>query len=130
MPLLPKADDPKKAEWVPLAQTKKQVTSQDNYVLGHPEQKMPAIVSSSNIKGVKARLVCAKKTSAKKPPTANSNGTVLHEWEFDEDDQMRPVYFPTPLTINTDFWVEMCNPTKQDAVVNALVHGLYMSKNL
>jgi hypothetical protein len=132
MPLLKKAEGAKKPEWVVLANTKKQVSNTDNYVLGHQDIKIPAVVSTSNIKGVKARLVSVKKSASNKPPGTvdASNLTIIHEWEFDEDDQTKPVYFSSPVTINSDFWVEMINPTKNDAVVNALVHGLYMSKNL
>jgi hypothetical protein len=132
MPVLKKSDDSKKCEWVMLVQTKKQVLHTDDFVLGHPEIPMPAIVSSSNIKGVKARVVSVKNSKSNKPPssTETSNVNVIHEWTFDEDDQTKPVYFNPPVHINTDFWVEMCNPTKQDAVVSAVVQGLYRSKSI
>lgn len=123
--------DPKKAEWVPIDHTRKQLQSNDVYVLGDPSVRMPAVVSSSNLKGVKARLVAQKVSKKSGPPTADTkNVEVLKEWSFDNDNQTKPIYFTEPLHIQRPFWIEMLNPLPEDAVVNSLVHGVIRSRNI
>ena len=128
--------DPKKdkePQWVPIRTSFKSVAKQDVFVLGHLEIKMPAIVTSSTVKGVKARLICKKDKVISGPPSAemdNSNVKELEKWDFDENDQTKPIYFSPPLHVESDFWVEMMNPTDKDAIVNALIHGMIRSKNL
>lgn len=130
MPTLTKCEAKAKPEWVKLEQTHKKLQTNDVYVLGHTEIQMPAVDSKSNIKGVKARLVKVKGGAANRPPSSNqSDVEVIKEWEFEEDAQSKPIFFSSPVTLDRDFWIEMMNPSKdQDAVVNALVHGMIRSK--
>jgi len=134
MPLLQKAETKKDAKWVPIKHSMKKITSRDVYVLGHPDVKMPAVVSSSTIKGVKARLVKLKKVTNAGPPKTDyqeKDLEVINEWEFDKDNQTKPIYFSNPEQVDSDFWVEMKNEsTSSDAAVNALVHGMIRSKNI
>ena len=137
MPLLKKAEKDTNGkpilEWVIIQTSQKKVMSNDVYVLGHADVKMPAVVSSSTIKGVKARLV-RKKTGLKGPPSSKvdpNNTDILESWDFTKNNQTKPIIFSSPLSISTDFWVEMCNTsTTEDAVVNVLVHGLIRSKGM
>lgn len=118
-----------KADWQVLEHTKKKLQNNDIYVLGDPSVRMPGIVSSSSKKGVKARLVCAKSTKLKGPPTAGDRAIeVLKEWAFTADNQSKPLRFEAPMTIDKTFWVEMINPHAEDVVVNALIHGVIRSK--
>ena len=138
MPLLPcvkkaeKDQEELKPVWVKIAQTEKIVTKSDIYVLGHPEIRMPAVVSSSTVKGIKARLVTtsSKTREVSAPPTgvSESDIEVIKDWEFTQDNQTMPIYFSSPLHMEKTFWIEMLNPTDKDSVVNALIHGVILSK--
>jgi hypothetical protein len=141
MPLLKKfvkdeENKKKKPEWIRLDHTLKTVLKNDFYILGHDEVKMPAIVATSTVKGIKARLVTAKKgmTTTSAPPSdkdmAEDNVTIIRDWVFDEANQTIPIYFSPSVQMDSTFWIEMCNPTDQDAVVNALVHGMIRSRGI
>ena len=117
----------KKEEWVMIEASRKKLTSNELYVLGDSHVTVPAIESSSSIKGVKARLVKAKKS--KNPIEAGQPDTdVVCEWTFDEDNQIKPVHMSSPVVVDSDLWVEMCNPCDNDAIVSSFVHGMIKSK--
>lgn len=120
--------------WVKLIHTEKIVTKNDTYILGHPDIQMPAIISTSSHKGVKARLVTPKNVAKEMsgPPKALTDDDldIIREWEFTKDDQTIPINMAAPLYMNKNFWVEMQNPHMEDAVVNAIVHGIIKSNNV
>ncbi len=129
--LLHKKDTAKKEnDWVIIKSSRKELQKSDTYILGHPDIKMPAVLSTSSLKGIKARLVREKPTKVVGPPTSTVDKIVIQEWEFDESNQTRPIHFSTPVHIDSTLWVEMQNNTESDAVVSALIHGMIMSKSL
>ena len=123
--------NPNYPEWTKLPSTEKKIGRSDQVVLGHQSVKSPAIISYSNIKGVKARLVSIKKSAAnasKTIPSAESLVEVRKDWEFDEDNQTISVRFDPCLHIDKDFWVEMSNPTDTPAIVNGSIQCYITSK--
>ena len=115
------------AKWVRLEQTKKPLSTRDEYVLGHSDVSMPAIISTSTLPGVEARLVAVKDPGKIKETTSIPKGaevTVIKSWKFTEGNLKQPIYFETPKHIKSTFWVEMRNPNTEDAVVNGMIHGL------
>lgn len=121
--------EPEKANWTMLSQTRKTLSPSDLYVLGDQNVTMPPIVSSSSLKGVKARLVRNKKAKDISKTDIDAPTTeVVTDWVFDSDDQIKPIYFSNPVISDTDVWVEMLNESDIDAVVNATVHGMIKSK--
>jgi len=125
-------------EWVPLESTRKRIGKNDIFVLGHPEVEMPAVVSRSNRKGIKCRLVTYNNksvpTSYKRasdiPDPSTREIKVIKEWVFDDDEETLPVYFERSENCMQDLWVEMCNPLEIDAIVNATIHGLIRSRRV
>lgn len=119
----------KDAQWVILPQSRKMLQKNDLYVLGDVEVNMPPIVSTSNIKGIKMRLVEEVNTPLAKP-TDKAATKVVKEWEFTEDNQTMPISFDVPLRFQNTLWIEALNPTNNDGNINAQVHGMYRSRAL
>jgi hypothetical protein len=119
----------KDAEWVLMPHTRKPLQRNDQYVLGHAEVRMPPIVATSTLKGIKMRLV-EEVNAALSKPTDKAPIKVIKEWEFTEDNQTIPISLDNPIRFNNTLWIEALNTSPTDANVNAMVHGMFQSKSL
>jgi hypothetical protein len=99
--------------WVKLENTERILESNQVYVFGwHDDLNIPGLQVTSTKKEVLGRVIM-------------DNSEILAEWGFEEDDQTKPIYFNPLKKASHTFWVEMNNPTDQEAIVYALVNGTF-----
>jgi hypothetical protein len=104
--------------WLKIEGTERTPEDGECFVLSfNADIQLPAVVSTSSIRGVFGRLKTA-------------SNEVLTEWTFEEDDQTKPIYFESPRKVDTTFWVEMRNLFDKEAIVHALVHCVKGQRDL
>ena len=122
----------KKGDWQEITTSRKVVPGTDVVTLGHQDVPGPAVVSRSSKKGILCRLVTNKPKSGGKTledlNKSKNDVEVIKEWKFEDDDEVKPVFFTGSYMCKSDVWVEAKNPNKKNAAVTASLTVVFQSK--
>lgn len=120
--------------WVKLDNTVKKLSSSDLVILGDSSVRRPAVVGSTNVPAVKARIVTNNNlmlTSDTPNATLDYSKLIKVVKELDFNGEKSMTWSPdSTLRLDKDFWLEVYNPTNSDAVVDFTVNCLFKSKTM